>query len=57
MARYRNNAGVVVNIDEDRAARIPGLTPVDDKPKKAASTTSSTPKKAPAKKATPKSGS
>jgi hypothetical protein len=29
MPRYRTSAGVVVNIPEEKAARIDGLTPVE----------------------------
>lgn len=32
MPRYRNEFGVVVDIPEEKAARINGLNPVDDKP-------------------------
>lgn len=32
MPRYRNEFGVVVDIPEEKAARINGLTPVDASP-------------------------
>lgn len=32
MPRYRTNLGVVVNIPQEKAARIGGLTPVDSAP-------------------------
>lgn len=32
MPRYRNEFGVVVDIPEEKAARINGLNPVDEKP-------------------------
>lgn len=44
MPRYRNEFGVVVDIPEEKAVRINGLTPVDD--------ASPTPRKRPARKST-----
>lgn len=48
MPRYRMESGVVVDIPEESAELIVGLTPEDEKPKKAAA------KAAPAKKAASK---
>lgn len=44
MPRYRNEFGVQVDIPEEKAARINGLTPVDAEP--------SAPRKRPARKST-----